>query len=91
MYDRWESDPASDYQIKYIKGLMGSKERYILRIDLENISKGQASNLIQALQKHTDEDLITEKILKLKSVCLTKGEPVENIKDENKNVLSPVE
>lgn len=84
----WETDEATESQIRYIKWIMEPKKNYILRIDLDNLSKGEASDLIQALIYDTDEKLIAEKILEFKPKPLTKEEFVKKNKDDKNKQLS---
>jgi hypothetical protein len=91
MYDRWEADAATGSQIQYIKTLMTSKEGYILRVDLDTICKGEASNLIQALLYDTHEKLINEKIIKPKYKRMTQEEFVKKFEEHYKTHLLPTE
>lgn len=88
MYNRCKS---SESQIKYIKNLMTSKASYILMVDLVNLSKGEASNLIQSLLYDTNEKLITEKTLKLMPDPITKEDFAKIIKEDKNNKLSSTE
>lgn len=89
MYDKWEVYDSSEAQINYIKGLMIAKKDYTLRIDLDNLSRGEASNLIQALLDDTDEKLVYDKILKKKPIPMTKEEFLKRLaEDTNKKLKS---
>jgi len=88
MYDKWEVDNASEAQINYIKNLMKSKDKYTLRVNLDNLCKGKASNLIQALLYDTEEKLVCEKILKNKPTPMTKEEFMKKLEERTKKKLA---
>lgn len=88
MHDDWKIDKASESQIRYIKGLMIYKERNTLNINLENLSKGEASSLIKALLYDNDEKLVNKRTLKIKTTPMIKEEFLYKYKEVNKKKLS---
>jgi hypothetical protein len=77
MHNGRKSDAATKSQVNYINVLMEAKDGYLLNIDLNNLSKVKASNLIQDLLYETNEKLSARNILKLKTI----HKPIKNDED----------
>lgn len=74
--DKWEYHEATDAQKKYILDLARKRRGYRLIVDLEDLSKGDASRLIQALEEDSNDRLVESRIL---CKVLTQSEFMEKV------------